>query len=141
MPAHRKLSGINIQWPWTELLLSGRKTVETRSYPLPSKFKGVELAVIETPGPRGKRAAGIAKARVVGTIKFSGSYEYQNAKQWASEHHLHLVEASDVQFGFAQNKKKWAWTVECTLKFDQPVKAPSKRGIVFANNCLIPKSE
>ena len=50
------------------MLLSGEKTVETRGYPLPEKYVGCELAIIETPGPRGRREAGIEKARIVGTI-------------------------------------------------------------------------
>src|SRR4029450_4821616 len=44
------LPGINIQVPWAEAILSGQKVIETRFYPLPGKWVGQPLAVIETPG-------------------------------------------------------------------------------------------
>ena len=47
-----KLSGLNIQQPWSSLLIDGYKSVETRSYPLPQKYEGVELALISTPGKK-----------------------------------------------------------------------------------------
>ena len=76
------IPGVNIQWPWSELLLTGKKSVETRSYPLPEKYLGQWLAVIETPGPHGKREAGIDKARITGKIMFSESFQYPTLSEW-----------------------------------------------------------
>ena len=64
------MTGINIQTPWSELLINGDKSVETRSYPLPEKYMGEELALIETPGRYGR-----FKARIIGTITFSHSFK------------------------------------------------------------------
>ena len=44
------LPGINIQAPWAEAIVSGRKVIETRFYPMPRKWVGQPLAIIETPG-------------------------------------------------------------------------------------------
>ena len=44
--------GINIQAPFAELLINLEKCVETRTYPLPLKYEGEELALIETPGKK-----------------------------------------------------------------------------------------
>ena len=47
------LPGINIQAPWAEAIVSGRKLIETRFYPMPRKWIGQPLAIIETPGQAG----------------------------------------------------------------------------------------
>ncbi len=128
-----------MQWPWSDLLLSGKKSIETRTYPLPSKYLGVELALIETPGLRGKKEAGIVKARVVGTITFGDSFQYRSAKHWANDKNRHLVDVGDLQFSWEMRKKNvWGWTVTNVRLFEEPVPAPKKRGIVFASACKIP---
>ena len=110
------IPGVNIQWPWSEMLLSGEKTVETRSYPLPKKYEGQWLAVIETPGPRGKREAGIEKARITGKIKFSGSFQYLTRSEWAEDLARHCVKPNDPLFGFKNDKEKWGWIVHDVRK-------------------------
>lgn len=134
----KTIPGINIQWPWSELLLSGKKTIETRTYPLPKKYIGVELAVIETPGPRGKKEAGIDRARVVGTITFGEPFRYATEQQWRQDRERHLVEPSDGQFSWDKREKLvWGWTVLKYRRLKQPANAPNKRGIVFATKCRL----
>lgn len=133
----RRIQGINIQWPWSEYLVEGSKIVETRSYPLPERLKGVELAVIETPGPKGKKAAGISKARIIGIITFIDSYQYTSEKHWRAEFKKHLVPSDDSLFCFSEEKQKWAWTVGKVEKLDKPAPAPAKRGIIFAKSCQV----
>ena len=41
--------GINIQAPFADQLLYGDKFVETRTYSIPQKYIGEELAFIDTP--------------------------------------------------------------------------------------------
>jgi hypothetical protein len=132
------LPGVNIQWPWSELLLTGQKLVETRSYPLPLKYKDQWLAVIETPGPRGSKEAGINKARIKGLIQFHDSFAYPHSKAWLEDYRRHLVSPDDASFAFDPNKEKWGWLVNRTLLFAHSIEAPKKRGIVFASVCEIP---
>ena len=129
------IPGINIQWPWSELLLSGKKTIETRTYPLPEKFRSVDLAIIETPGPRGKVEAGISSARIVGTIRFSDSFQYKNKAQWSKDINKHQVAADDPLYGWSNEKDKWAWIVESVRPSKKTYPPPKKRGIIFANGC------
>jgi len=138
MPKYKQLDGINIQWPWSDLLLSGQKSVETRSYRLPKRLEGVELAVIETPGKRGRKDAGVEKARIIGTIIFETSYRYKNERHWKGEIDKHLVESSDPLFKFKKDKEKWAWVVKRIARLDKPVPPPIKRGIIFAKKCRVP---
>jgi hypothetical protein len=127
----KSLSGINIQAPWAELLINGQKTVETRSYRLPQRLEGVELAVIETPGKSAK-----FKSRIIGTIVFSHSFQYQNEGHWAFDYERHCVHITN-EYGWKSNKLKFGWVVQSVSKLDYPVDPPVKRGIIYARDCLL----
>jgi len=131
------IPGLNIQWPWSELLLSGKKTVETRSYAIPEKYLQRKLAIIETPGPRGKRDAGIVEARVIGTITFSRCFRYASEREWLNDFERHSVSPSDSIFAYTPGKEKWGWLVVDCERFEQPMPAPKRRGIVFATECIV----
>lgn len=137
MSKRRILPGLNIQWPWSRLLLSGEKVVETRSYPIPDKHIGKELAIIETPGPRGAAEAGIAKAQIIGTITFSDSFEYQSRDQWLADRKRHCVSPGDPVYGFKSDTPKFGWVVASVSQLPKPVAAPKKRGIIFASECIL----
>lgn len=126
------LCGINIQWPWSELIISGKKTIETRSYPLPKNKTGIPIALIETPGPRGKKEAGIEKARIIGVIEFLACKQYKTAAAWKKDFDHHQVPLDDPQFHFDAKKEKWGWQLKILRKFSSPKPAPKKRGIVWA---------
>lgn len=138
MSNYHLLDGINIQWPWSELLISGKKTIETRGYPLPERLAGKQLALIETPGKKGRKEAGIVSARIVGTITFKKSYMYGSKKDWTKEYDLHLVPENDIVYGYTAQKPKWGWVVESVVRLAEPVSPPKKRGIVYAKNCRVP---
>lgn len=126
------MNGINIQAPWAALLISGQKSVETRSYPLPKKYEGVELALIETPGKSRK-----FKSRIIGTITFSHSFQYKTENDWKLDYSRHKVEDSDPLYSWTNNKPKYGWVVSNVKVFDDPVDAPKKRGIIFASGCCL----
>ncbi len=132
------IPGINIQWPWSQKLLSGEKTIETRSYPIPAKYIGKELALIETPGPLGKRN-GISKSRIIGTITFSSCKKYETKESWLSDQRHHLVSAGDSCYDYDAKVPKWGWIVSLVIPLKETVSAPLKRGIVFATKCSIPE--
>ena len=113
------------------------KMVETRSYPLPDKFIGKELAIIETPGKFGKRDAGILRARIVGTITFLGSFEYTSRAQWLKDRHRHRVSPDDQSFQWKDNQPKHGWIIQSVIKFEKPMPPPEKRGIIFATKCQV----
>lgn len=123
--------GLNIQYPWSHLLINGLKTVETRSYPLPDKYIGEPLALIETPGKNKK-----FKSRIIGIIVFSHSFKYQDKDFWLGDFNRHKVSDIDKQFAW-NNKAKYGWVVSNVIRFNQPIDAPLKKGIVFTTNCHI----
>lgn len=125
------MNGINIQSPWSSLLINGLKSVETRSYPIPSKYEGVELALIETPGKNRK-----FKSRIIGTITFSHSFKYPNKIAWQDDYNRHKVENEDPMFGWQENKSKYGWVVSNINKFDEPLYLSKKQGRIFVSNCM-----
>lgn len=127
------MTSLNIQSPWSFLLINGDKSVETRSYPLPKKYEGVELALVETPGKYGK-----FKARIIGTITFSHSFRYESKQGWINDYNRHKVEDGDEFCGWKHNKDKFGWVVSQINKFDNHISAPKKKGIVFTKNCTVP---
>lgn len=124
------MTGINIQVPWSNLLITGVKSVETRSYPLPKKYEGVELALVETPGKKGS-----FKSRIIGTITFSHSFQYQDKRFWEDDYNRHKVEENNQDYGWKANKSKYGWVVSNIKKFNEPVDAPIKKGIIFTAGC------
>lgn len=137
MTKSKGISGIHIQWPWSELIISGEKTIETRHYPLPKKHLGNELAIIETPGPNGKKGKGIQKSHIIGTVIFSECFAYTSEQQWRRDIGKHLVRPDDQSFGYDSNRVKWAWVISEVKKLPKPKPPPKKRGIVFANECHV----
>jgi hypothetical protein len=131
------ITGINIQWPWSDMIANGTKRIETRGYPIPKKHLGKELAIIETPGPLGKQH-GIKKARIIGIVVIDSCYEYKSYTDWINDFPDHKVAKDDANFGFKKNKPKWAWKIKSAYKFKETVPPPKARGIVFAANCKIP---
>lgn len=126
------MTGINIQTPWSKLLIDGEKAVETRSYHLPEKYMGETLALIETPGKRGK-----FKSRIIGTITFSHSFKYPDKQSWIDDYNRHKVSEDDKDYGWNDTKQKYGWVVSNITKLENPVDPPAKRGIIFVNGCKL----
>jgi hypothetical protein len=127
-----QITGINIQIPWSRLLINGDKSVETRSYALPKKYEGIELALIETPGKYGR-----FKAQIIGTITFSHCFRYTNKELWIDDYNRHKVEELDELYSWNEEQEKWGWVVSQIHKFNHPLPAPKKKGIIFTHGCII----
>jgi hypothetical protein len=120
-------TGINIQWPISEHILNGDKTIETRTYPVPEKHLGVEMLLIETPGKHGK-----FKARIVAIIKFTDCFEYHTKKDFYNDSARHCVTRSSIWAW--KDGPKFGWKVQVIKKISPPILAPSKKGIKYTNN-------
>ena len=122
------MTGLNIQTPWSELLINEVKSVETRSYHLPEKYVGEELALIETPGRYGR-----FKARIIGTITFSHSFKYPDQRAWQDDYNRHCVAVDDPIYNWKDDKPKYGWVVSKVIKFDKPVDIRKRKGIIFTS--------
>lgn len=123
----KKYTGINIQYPISTLILSGKKTIETRTYPMPTKYIGQSLLLIETPGPSGK-----FKAQVVAIIKFNESFKYLNKVDFYNDYEKHFVDKNSPWHW--TEKGKWGWPILELKILKKPILAPNKKGIIFTSN-------
>ena len=117
-------TGINIQWPISEQITSGKKVVETRTYPIPEKYLNEEMAMVETPGPIGK-----FKARVVAIIKFTNCFKYIDKEDFYLDMDRHLVTPDSI-WKWNDEKPKWGWEVQVVKVLIKPVTTQQK-GIVY----------
>ena len=121
-----------MQHPTPDQILAGLKTVETRGYALPAKFRGVRVAMIETRG----RTGGPIRPRIVGLLTFTRAYQYKDRDQWMGDARLHLVPSNDPDFGWPQTSQKWAWCiteVERIRPAEVPRNAQDNPGTSFVN--------
>lgn len=127
-------TGINIQWPISREIISGKKIVETRTYPLPEKYLGKEMLLIETPGSAGK-----FKSRIVAIIKFTESFRYPSMRAFYADHLSHLV---DKKSPWAwKDKPKWGWKIGSVKPISPPIDYPKPKGIIYTKDISLRKAE
>ena len=122
-------TGLNIQWPISKLILSGEKTIETRTYPLPEKHLNKILVLVETPGKNGGFVA-----RTIALIQITGCFKYNSKKEFYADYKYHKV-STDSPWAWSNIKPKWAWQVKVVKKLNP--KIVSQKGIVFRKNISI----
>ncbi len=118
--------GINIQFPISRLILQGAKTIETRTYPIPKKFIGQEMVIIETPGKRGK-----FKARMIGLIVFGDSFKYESEAAFYNDLERHHVSPDSI-WAWQAREPKWGWPVIRVKVFAKESPLQRRPGIKFA---------
>jgi hypothetical protein len=122
------LPGLNIQAPWAQAIVSGRKVIETRFYPLPAKWIGQPLVIIETPGKTGH-----FKRRIAGFVLFAKSWCYADRASFARDQAQHLVDPDDAVFGWRDDSHpKWAWPIRWAVAYAQPLPPGFRSGIRYA---------
>ena len=123
--------GINIQYPISELIVSGVKTVETRTYPIPKKYVGRDMVLIETPGKKGK-----FKARMVALIRFGDSFEYKSKAAFYRDCKSHCVTAGSL-WAWQDSVPKWGWPIEIIRIFKKPLSLQKRSGIKFSTGIYL----
>ena len=127
------LPGMNVQAPWAEAIVSGRKVIETRFYPMPRKWVGQPLAIIETPGK-----ARHFRRRIAGLVLFELSWCYADKVAFARDRAKHLVDPDDPHFGWQEDgKPKWAWPIHWVEVYRQPLPDDFRAGMRYARTVEI----
>jgi hypothetical protein len=124
------IPGINIQFPISRSILSGEKTIETRTYPIPNHYLNKELLFIETPGPEGK-----FKASAVGIIRFDSCFKYETQEIFYSDEKRHKV-SKESPFAWKQ-EPKWGWEIGYLQPFKEAYPINQIRGIVFTKSLTV----
>lgn len=108
--------GINIndgKEPWTDFILSGKKTVETRNRNSLKSLVGKPVGVIRT---------GVGKAHVIGFIRLGAPIVYTSLEQFRADEELHGIHAGS---SFDWNGKKYGYPVEVLAKLEVPIPVDS----------------
>ena len=124
----RFYSGINIQFPISRLILARKKIIETRTYPIPPKYLGKDLLMIETPGPKGD-----FKARVVAIIRFSSCKKYESRSEFYRDFNKHQISESSP-WSYDSAKGKWGWHIAEVKVIRKSVSIKKRLGIKFTTN-------
>ena len=110
------LPGINIQAPWAEACVRAQGDRDAL-LPMPRKWVGQPLAIIETPGK-----ARHFQRRIAGLVIFAPSWCYADKAAFARDRARHLVDPDDRLFGWREDgKPKWAWPVAWIEVYQQPL--------------------
>eukprot|EP00929_Paragymnodinium_shiwhaense_P059617 TRINITY_DN29850_c0_g1_i1.p1 TRINITY_DN29850_c0_g1~~TRINITY_DN29850_c0_g1_i1.p1 ORF type:complete len:853 (-),score=145.12 TRINITY_DN29850_c0_g1_i1:253-2811(-) len=150
--------GLNIQDPWSKLIMAGIKTVEARRYPLKG-YRDEELFLIETPGksklsrlsfeqlaaalrgeavaepPKSRRPRGLARpvkegARITAIVRFRESYQYRDYEHWRADGHRHRVPPRSEFDWDPQQGPMYAWVVDSVQVLAEPQAGPAMKGVI-----------
>ena len=127
---NKTYTGINIQWPISREIIASKKTIETRTYPIPPHYLNKKMLLIETPGHTGK-----FKSRAIAIIKFTKCFKYPNRKTFYADYHYHRIDKNSPWAW--QHKPKWGWHVEVVRVINPPVTFLGKKGIVYTKGILV----
>ena len=151
----KTLRGINIQRPWARMILEGRKTVETRKYPLKG-YMGEDLWIIETKGDLGNYvdansdaaflvptgggetgapvAAGARQrfeSRIVGMLRFEEGFQYHDVDQWRGDVGRHCITKGHFEWNPAKSNM-YGWRVATARLLAEPQVEPRTKGMIGA---------
>jgi len=124
-------TGINIQYPITQMILSSEKIIETRKYPIPKAYIGQKMVIIETPGK-----AQTFKARMVGFVTFGESFRYASKSDFYRDTKLHCV-TPESTWRWIDGEPKYGWPINSVESFARPLPLQKKSGIKFSKGIVI----
>ena len=128
------LPGLNIQWPFSQLVLAGAKSEEVREYCLGHRgiqFAGTETFLVETRGPTAaaSRDAHIGEAligprptgpQIVGTVTFSHSEAYPDRAAFSADAWSHRIR-DDGAKAWDGSGRRFKWHVDSVRRFAEPI--------------------
>ena len=122
------LRGLNIQYPFSRLILAGLKDTEVRDYALGYRniaHQDEEMFLIETP-PKNLASVGVdhthlgpppRRAQVVGTVCFSKSEKYKTRTAWNGDRERHCIRRGSPLDWQGDKGEKHAWRIGQVRRF------------------------
>ena len=132
MPVLLVLRGLNIQYPFSQLILAKLKDTEVRDYALGHRNianPDEEMFLIETP-PKYPASAAVGplvqgppprQAQVVGTVSFSKSEQYKKKAAWNLDRRRHRIKRGSALDWQQSQGDKYAWRIGQVRCFQEPV--------------------
>lgn len=136
--------GLEVQEPWATLLLDGRKSTETRAYPLPacllprpdagSSAEPVTVALVRSPSG-GLAQHGLQAGEIVGVLAFTGCKRYDSEGEWDTDSEAHCVPRGHPVFGWTEDgPERFGWAVDTasvvTLPSPLPLRLSERQRVV-----------
>jgi predicted transcriptional regulator len=126
---------LEVQSPFSQLILSGKKNIETRAYPLPLELIGIKILLCESQaGENGISCIGdeVDKAKegikIVGEICISHCKEYKSQDEWDSERENHRVpEGSSYGWSPTEEGRRYGWIIDKVVTYENPLPVPAMR--------------
>lgn len=137
---------LEVQQPYADLILSGDKTVETRTYALPAEFVGRKIHILRSPaGAAGRSAVPDAVAPeaaaklgldVVGWASFGSCAPYPDEAAWRADRAAHCVDVDAPAYGWPAEGVIYAWRVDAVEALSpRPLSAPIRRHLRSLFRC------
>ena len=111
---------LEVQHPWSDLLLSRRKSVETRTYPFPPWLIGERIHVLQSPpGTPGVSAvpdevySGDTRFPLAGWIVVGECFRYESRQSWESDAARHCIPTDEAgAYGWSDEREIYGWVIE-----------------------------
>ena len=104
------MSKIYIRNPWAQLIVDGKKTIETAAFNLPDRFINKWLYVQTE------------NKMIIGKVKFTATKKYTTAETFDSDTTAHCV-GEGSPYHFRQRQRCFGWVVGAVVVFKAPKKA------------------
>ena len=141
------MRGLNIHWPFSQLIMQGAKQKEIRSYPLGHRGIGQpneEMWLIENPGPRRTADADALvgdltlparpeRTQIIGSVCFSHSDEYETTAAFHDDTHSHRIKRGGGKDWDGKGKRH-AWHVCAARPLMSPIATPSDKSKHISNS-------
>jgi len=116
---------LEMQHPFSGLIASGKKTIETRAYPLPDALLNFKIGIMQTEkGQDGISALPstfplqeTTKVRRIGWVTFNKCIEYKSRKEFESDAEKHLVDPNSG-YGWNDERPMFGWVIHTFQKED-----------------------
>jgi hypothetical protein len=134
MSIERKRSGIfclHVQHPWSELLVSGRKSDEMRQTVLPKKHMNTKIYIAVSQKPNCATSG-----QIIGWVQFSGCLALDDKKQRAdltteAWKKRHCVTKEEHIKCMLQKEQLFAWHVSASQALSTPIPHAHKQGAIL----------
>ena len=127
---------LEVQAPFSQYIATGRKTIETRSYPLPDELLKRPILLCES--SHGVAMVSNIKGDVVlrgqeglhiiGVITVNKCEEYKSFEEWEQDREQHMVPPSSLyDWSPTPTGRRWGWFIEAVENYEQPKPVPGMK--------------
>jgi hypothetical protein len=141
---------LEVQSNFSNEIINGRKTIETRDYPLPVSLINQPILLLESQHVHGQEGISalpdiitpdVVKNKynlsIIGIIYISECFQYTTEGQWDTDRVKHLVPLdSNYNWSPDSNKSKYGWCIAIVDKYDSSTSTTATSSICIPNHMV-----